>query len=205
MVQPILPSAHHLFLCERYIVRDRGKVDFLGAFHTISPPAFPHVHPRLFVVAHLGGGLGVVNTYLDVRHAESDELVATTAPRQIMFPDRDVLVRLALEFRSIPFPQPGIYFFQLCCEHTVIADIRVRLREPATSPGNNRESVQRVRPHLGRGFDPHRDRVGRTAHHPGRIAPPADTPEPADRAIARRSVVGAVLGSCRSGGVKWTP
>ena len=139
MAGPIIPFAHQLFLCDRYVVRDRGKVDFLGAFHTISPPTYPHVHARLFVAAHLSGGLGTVNTYIDVRYAQSDELVATTSPREITFPDRDVLVRLAHDFRGVPFREPGIYFFQLCCEHTVVADIRVRLREHATNPGNSNE------------------------------------------------------------------
>lgn len=139
MAQPILPFAHQLFLCDRYVVGDRGKVDFLGAFHSITPPTFPHLHARLFVVAHLSGGLGKVNTYVDVRHAESDELVATTAPREVAFPNRDVLVRLAHDLRGVPFRQPGIYFFQLCCEHTVVADIRVRLRQPMANPGETNE------------------------------------------------------------------
>ena len=50
---------------------------------------------------------------------------------RVLFEDREVLMRLAHDIRNIPFRVPGIYFFQLCCEHTVVADVRVRLRRVA--------------------------------------------------------------------------
>ena len=66
MAQAIVPFARPLFLCDDVVARDRGKVDFLGAFHGISPSSYPHVQPKMCVVAHLSSGLGEVNTYVDI-------------------------------------------------------------------------------------------------------------------------------------------
>lgn len=130
MAQPILPFAHPLFLCDQYLVRDRGKVDFLGAFDSISPMVYPHTHRNMYVVAHLSGGLGVVSTHIEVKHAATDTVVGATGPRPLTFPDRDVLIRLASGIQGVRFPEPGIYLVELHCDNTCVADTRLRLREP---------------------------------------------------------------------------
>lgn len=86
------------------------------------------------VVAHLTGGLGTVSTHVDVRFAETEELVYTTLPRQMSIPSRDILVRLVHTLEGVPFAQPGIYFVQLCCENTCIADVRLQLHERSGGP-----------------------------------------------------------------------
>ena len=129
MAQPILPFALPIFLCDRHVARDRGKVDFLGAFHSIKPREYPHTHQRFSVVAHMNGGLGDINTYVDIRNMATGELIDTTPPRIIRFPNRNVLVRLVCEFVGVQFPSSGIYLIELYCEHTCIADTRLRLRE----------------------------------------------------------------------------
>jgi hypothetical protein len=132
MAQPIVPFAHQLILCDQYSLRDRGKVDYLGTFDSIRPSTYPHNHRNLCVVAHLSGGLHGVNTYFNVRHAESGALISTTVPRIIEFPNRQILIRLAERFRDIQFPEPGIYLIELNCEHACIADTRLTLIELKT-------------------------------------------------------------------------
>lgn len=137
MVQPIQPFARELFVCESYVPRERGKIDFLRAFHAISPQAYPYTLADMCVVAHLSGGLGVVNTYFDIRHAQTMALVATTVPRGIAFPDRSLLVRLAQAFKGVHFERPGVYLIELYCEHACIADTSLHLRN--LSPALNGE------------------------------------------------------------------
>jgi hypothetical protein len=130
VAQPILPLARPLFLCEAIVPRDRGKVDFLGAFDSISPLVYPHSHRNMFVVAHLSGGLGGVNTHIEVRRAETDGVVGMTPQRVLAFPNREVLVRLAQGVQGVTFAQPGIYLIELYCENTCIADTRLILKPP---------------------------------------------------------------------------
>lgn len=138
MAQPVLPFAHPLFLCDQYVVRDRGKVDFLGAFDSISPLVYPHAHRGMYVVAHLSGGLGEVSTHIEVRHAETDTIVSATPPRPLTFPDREVLVRLARGIQGVCFPRPGIYLIEPHCDNTCIADTRLHLRHPVLDqPGGH--------------------------------------------------------------------
>ena len=138
MAQPILPFAYPIFLCDEYVARDRGKVDFLGAFQSIVPIAYPHVHRRMVVAAHLRGGFGEVHSHIEVRQAETGFIVAKTTPRLLVFQDRDMLIRLTNEVRGVRFPKPGIYLIELNCEDTCIADTSLELRAPIMNqPGGH--------------------------------------------------------------------
>jgi Family of unknown function (DUF6941) len=129
VAQPILPFALPLLLCDNYVARERGKVDFQGAFQDIRPSVFPHVHRQFCIVAQLTGGRGAVNTYFEIRDAEAGTLIDVSLPREISFPDRNALARLVHTFHGVRFPRPGLYLIELYCEHTCIADTRLRLRE----------------------------------------------------------------------------
>ena len=127
MAQPILPFAQSLLLCDRYAPTGRGTYDFFGSYYTILATSYPHVQSRVCVVAHLTGGLGTVTTLVDVRSGRTEELILTTTPRQLTIPDREGSVRLVNVLERLSFPEPGIYFIELYCENTCIADFRLRL------------------------------------------------------------------------------
>jgi hypothetical protein len=130
VAQPILPFALPLVVCDEYLRTDGGKLDVYGTFHTIRPESYPHVHEFFCVLAHLTGGLGTVTTFVDVRHADTLELIFWTHPRQFQIPNREVVVRLVNGMESVPFPKPGLYLIELYCENTCIAGFRLRLAEP---------------------------------------------------------------------------
>ena len=130
MAQPILPFALPLLVCDDYLQTVGGKLDLSGSFHTIRPDSYPHVHEFFCVVAHLTGGLGTVTTFIDVRVAETGELVFWTHPHQFDIPNRDIVIRLVNGMEGVPFPRPGLYLIELLCENTCIADFRIRLAEP---------------------------------------------------------------------------
>jgi len=132
VVQPIVPYARQLFLCDDTVPRERGKVDFLGAFHSVSPSAYPFTLEKMCVVAHLSGGLGTVNTYVDIRHARTDRLIQATVPREIYLPRRDYLIRVVHKILGTEFSEPGIYLVEFYCEHGRIAEIPLTLRPPLT-------------------------------------------------------------------------
>lgn len=130
MAQPILPFALPLLVCDSYAPSGGTKYDFFGAFHAVRPYKYPHVLRQICVVAHLTGGQGVMTTQLDIR-SEQDELIFTTLPRQLTIPNRQTLVRLVNFLEEVIFPHSGIYFIQLHCENTPIAEFRLTLHDRA--------------------------------------------------------------------------
>jgi hypothetical protein len=134
VAQPILPFAHELVLCEDYATDDFGRVDLLGTFRSIRPDAYPCVHPGFIVGAQLSGGLGELTTFVDIRRADTEQLVYWSTPQRIRLDDRNTLVFLFNLMEEVEFSTPGVYFVELCCENTCIADYRLHLLEPLIEP-----------------------------------------------------------------------
>ena len=130
MAQPILPFALELIVCEDYAADELGRVDLLGTFHSIRPESDPHVHSPFYVEVALTGGLGELSTFIDIRHAETGELIPWTTPQRIRLESRNSVAYLLILLDEVPFPKPGIYFVELYCENTSIADCRIQLLEP---------------------------------------------------------------------------
>jgi hypothetical protein len=129
-----LPYAQQLVVCDRYAPAAAGKLDMTGCFHTIRPRSFPHVHDEFCVVAHLTGGLGEVTAFIDIRDAATSQLVYWSHPHRFHIPDRQTVVRPVNTLEGVPFSEPGIYFVELYCENTPIADFRLRVAEREVSP-----------------------------------------------------------------------
>ena len=70
-----------------------------------------------------------MNTSVEVRYTASEELVFVSDTR-IIFPDRELVVRLAVPAEAVTFAQPGVYLVQLLCERMCIGDTRLTLLEP---------------------------------------------------------------------------
>jgi hypothetical protein len=127
MAEAIRPFARALFLCDYVVGYDNGKTDLYGLFNAIRPSGYPHTQGRFCVFAQLVGGLGEVPFHVDVLFRPRNELVWTTEARRLRFPDREVVVQLALEIQGCPFPEPGPYLLELYCDDTCAADVPLRL------------------------------------------------------------------------------
>jgi hypothetical protein len=134
VAQPILPFALELVVCEDYAADELGRVDLLETFHSIRPESYPHVHSPFYVEVALTGGLGELSTFIDIRHAETGELIYWTTPQSIRLESRHSVAYLLILLEDVPFPKPGIYFVELYCENTAIADCRIRLLESSNEP-----------------------------------------------------------------------
>jgi hypothetical protein len=125
---PIIPVARAVYLCDLQVGYPGGKSDLYGVFNSIRPPAgYPYVHPQFCVYAELGSGLGPVSCWVDFRHAATGQLVRTTNVYQLHFPNRDVVVQLAVDVQGCSFPHPGVYYVELFCDNQWVADTRLRL------------------------------------------------------------------------------
>ncbi len=124
----ILPVAKSLYLCDYHIGYSDGKVDLYGLFNAIRPQTgFPYTRGRFCVFALLINGLGKVPFFIDIRFAETDELVWTTEVRELTFPDRNMVVQLALGIEGCRFERPGLYLLDLFCDNIWVCDTHLLL------------------------------------------------------------------------------
>ena len=129
MSASILPVAKALYLCDYHFGYSDGKVDLYGLFNAIRPQSgFPYTRGRFCVFAQLINGLGVVPFFIDIRFAETDELVWTSEVRELTFPNRSTVVQLALTIEGCQFERPGLYFLELFCDNTWVCDTQLLLR-----------------------------------------------------------------------------
>jgi hypothetical protein len=124
-----LPSARSLYLCESYrsyTVDRKGRVDLFGIFNSIQVAAgSTRLTPKFCVFAQLVNGLGSVPFFIDVRRAEDDAIIWTTNRRELVFPNRSVVVHMAVTIEGCRFERPGVYLLELFCDNTWIADTRL--------------------------------------------------------------------------------
>jgi hypothetical protein len=136
MTASVLPVAKALSLCDYHVGYTDGKVDLYGLFNAIRPrTGFPYTRGRFCVFAQLINGLGSVPFFIDIRFAETDELIWTTAVNELVFPSRSTVVQLAVTIEGCRFERPGLYFLELFCEkylgvrHPVAAPLRRARRD----------------------------------------------------------------------------
>ncbi|OWK38207.1 hypothetical protein FRUB_07327 [Fimbriiglobus ruber] len=121
--------AKAISLCDHHVGYRDGKVDLYGLFNAIRPQSgYPYTRGRFCLFAQLINGLGPVPFFVDIRSAETDELVWTTEVRQLQFPDRTTVVQVALSIEGCRFDRPGLYVLELFCDNTWVCDTQVLLR-----------------------------------------------------------------------------
>ena len=125
----VVPFAKAMYLCDYHVGFKDGKVDLYGLFNAIRPESgFPHARSRFCVFVQLNNGLGRVPFYIDVRFAQTDELVHTTEIHSLFFPNRNTVVQLAMEMNGCRFDSPGLYILELFCNNTWVCDTQLALR-----------------------------------------------------------------------------
>jgi hypothetical protein len=125
----VVPVAKGITLCDYHVGYSDGKVDLYGLFNAIRPESgYPYTLGRFCVFAQLTNGLGRMPFHVDIRSAETDELVRTTDVRHLWFPDRTTLVQVAAMIEGCRFPRAGVYLVELFCDNTWVCDTQVRLR-----------------------------------------------------------------------------
>ena len=127
---PIVPTARSLYLCDHEFGTDAGKFDLYGIFNAIRPTsAYPYVKSQFCVFAQLANGLGRVPFQIDIREADSDQLIYTTRLNTLLFPSRTVVIDVAISIQGCTFPRPGLYVVELFCNNVWVCDAAVSLLE----------------------------------------------------------------------------
>jgi hypothetical protein len=127
------PSALGLMLCDQVIIeRDTNKPTLVGVFKGLGCSQFPSTPRPMEVFAILTDGQGLINLDIVVIRLETDE---RTAARRIVqeFPTPLDEVDVRFRLRTLSFPAPGTYLFELQADGEAICHRRLRvyhLEEP---------------------------------------------------------------------------
>lgn len=129
MAASIVPVAKALSLCDYHIGYANGKVDLYGLFNSIRPRnGYPHTRSRFCVFAQLLNGLGEVSFDVDLRYAGTDELIWSSKPRELFFPNRTTTLQVAVTVENCRFEHAGIYVLEFLCNNTWVCDTQLLLR-----------------------------------------------------------------------------
>jgi hypothetical protein len=125
----IIPMARGLILCDYHIGNPEGKTDVYGIFNGIhSESGFPYYDARFCAFAQLANGPGRIPFHIDVRLAETDELIWTSETNQLTFPNRQRIVQVVQLIEHCTFHRAGLYLVSLFCDNRWICDTPLNLR-----------------------------------------------------------------------------
>ena len=112
------PTVRHMLLCNDAEAEPGrpNRWNVSGLLHALTFAAdttFPTHYPLLTILLHLTGGRGGGAVQVIGVHADSEQVVFSTPPRTIQFPN-DPLAVFGLVFRilDVPIPQRGLYYIQ---------------------------------------------------------------------------------------------
>lgn len=125
------PTGKLVYVCDE-VLQDpaSGKLNFLGMFDDVVPPAasgYPFRLGRLCVAAQLVGGSGSVPVHVEVVEAATQNLVRMAGPFTAHFPNRHQVVTVCLRLLGVVFPTPGVYFVELYSQGAFLDDRLLRL------------------------------------------------------------------------------
>lgn len=124
----VIPTAKALYLCEEVDI-EGDCINLYALLDFLRPIAHPHMQPSFVCFAQLRGGLGEVRCHVDVRLADTYQLIYNTHVHRVHFPDRTALRQLAVTIEGCSFANPGRYLVELYCDNRWVADTVLDLRE----------------------------------------------------------------------------
>lgn len=127
----VIPVGKIVYVCDD-VLEDpaSGKTHVLGIFNTVragGADAYPYRLGRLCVFAQLTGGAGQVPVRVDIVNGKTQKVVFRSQEGSLDFSGRHTEVAVCFRILDGSFPEPGVYFVELCCGDTFIDDRMLRL------------------------------------------------------------------------------
>ena len=124
----VIPVAKALYLCEE-VDSESGAINLYALFNALNPTRFPYA-PTMFVAfAQVTGGLGEMTVHIDLVRARDDRVIYVTGVHRLRFDRRSQTLRVVMTFDGLVFEEPGVYFLQLYCDNTWVADTALEIHE----------------------------------------------------------------------------
>ena len=133
------PTARSIIVCEKIVPEPDHpiRVCLVRVINSIRAAVgvhYPVRHQELAVFAQLTECRGTGRVRIEIRNSETNTVVARTNNHLMTFPNEPLTV-YGFRFRvqDILFPEPGLYWVQLCYDDGVIAQTPITLL-PGTLP-----------------------------------------------------------------------
>jgi hypothetical protein len=122
-----VPVVRYMVMCEK-VKRDPGKahpislIGVIGQLHRSSKGEFPRLLPEFYVFLQLTECRGPGRARIEIRHAESDELVIRTITADLDFATDPLAVQgLSIRIHDCSLPRAGLYDVQFWYNDAMIA------------------------------------------------------------------------------------
>jgi hypothetical protein len=123
-------------------VSQDGKLNIMGIFQEVNPPALPFQLPQMFLVVSFEAGPAEFGSLKDVRIAlldsDGDEMLALEGQAEVPRPPRPgrrTYINQVLGLNGVAFPRPGDYEFSILIAGETRGTAALHVNEPTTSIG----------------------------------------------------------------------
>jgi hypothetical protein len=134
MSMSVNPVVRNLLVCEE-VATDPGnlnRVSLVGLIHAIrslEKPPYPLLYRPFEVIVQMTGCRGPGEVRVEIRVADTNELVFRTRARLAPFRDDPLcLYGLRFRIRDCRFPAPGLYWIQFWYNNAVLSQQPIILR-----------------------------------------------------------------------------
>jgi len=112
------------------------KLNIMGIFNEINPPAYPYNHPSLYLIFKTRAELGEYGTTrtFTIKFMDADGQELLSIPQEIKIPNvvqgRRPEINGVLALNGLPFPKPGRYVFVLLVDRDHKGEVSIEANEP---------------------------------------------------------------------------
>jgi hypothetical protein len=130
----VLPVVRYLVLCEDVHADqvDPQRITLVGLISTLrslEEPPYPILKQEICAYLQVTGCRGAAQGHVEIRHADSDEVVYRTRTRTIpLVTDPLEVVGIAFRLRDCLFPKPGLYWVEFWYNDEVLAQQPLLMR-----------------------------------------------------------------------------
>ncbi len=100
----------------------------MGIFDSIAVPSYPFIQPYFVVFARRKQGCGSLSFWVEIRFAITSQLLTSSHINWLVFPNRDIVVNMAMTMNGVSFPRAGLYLVELFIENQWVADTTLELK-----------------------------------------------------------------------------
>jgi hypothetical protein len=113
-----------------------NKLNIMGIFNELNPPAYPYKHPSLYVIFKLRAELGEfgANRTVTIKFMDTDGQELLSIPQEIKVPNitkgKRPEINGVLAVNNLTFPEPGTYNFVLLVDRDHKGEVSIIANQP---------------------------------------------------------------------------
>lgn len=122
------PLGVAIVICERVITEARSNnKTLISTFNHITAKAFPCRHPQMAVYVALTSGQGEKRIDLVLRRDQETPVIKMGGKVRFLNPNQ--VIELIFDLRSLVFPRPGVYAFEVLADEEIVLESRFQVTQ----------------------------------------------------------------------------